>query len=71
MAHGQSDMTLSLSFGLQSRDHLRGLGYRVEWHEYPMGHSVCMSEVADIRTFLDGVLAPAHRVGGEGQPHGL
>ncbi len=56
MAHGQSDMTLSLSFGLQSRDQLLNLGYRVDWHEYPMGHSVCMPEIADIRAFLDGVL---------------
>jgi phospholipase/carboxylesterase len=56
MAHGQSDQTLSLAFGRESRDQLLGLGYRVDWHEYPMGHSVCMPEVADIRRFLDGVL---------------
>jgi len=56
MAHGQSDPTLSLAFGLESRDHLVRLGYRIDWHEYPMGHSVCMPEVADIRRFLDGVL---------------
>jgi len=56
MAHGQSDMTLSLSFGLESRDQLRRLGYRVDWHEYPMGHSVCMPEVADIRSFLHDLL---------------
>jgi phospholipase/carboxylesterase len=56
MAHGRDDMTLSLTFGLESRDHLRGLGYRVDWHEYPMGHSVCHPEVTDIRAFLHAVL---------------
>jgi len=56
MAHGRDDVTLSLAFGLESRDHLRGLGYRVDWHEYPMGHSVCNPEVADIRAFLYAVL---------------
>lgn len=56
MAHGTSDATLSLSFAQQSRDHLLSLGYGVDWHEYPMGHSVCMPEVADIRVFLDAAL---------------
>ena len=56
MAHGRDDMTLSLTFGLESRDHLRELGYRVDWHEYPMGHSVCNPEVTDIRSFLHAVL---------------
>ena len=56
MAHGRDDMTLSLTFGLESRDHLRGLGYRVDWHEYPMGHSGCHPEVTDIRAFLHAVL---------------
>ena len=27
---------------------LKELGYDVEWHEYPMPHSVCLEEVADI-----------------------
>ncbi len=56
MAHGTADATLSLSFAQQSRDHLLSLGYGVDWHEYPMGHSVCMPEVADIRVFLDAAL---------------
>ncbi len=27
-------------------------GYTVEWHAYPMPHSVCEPEVRDVRTFL-------------------
>ena len=36
---------------------LTGLGYRVEWHEYPMPHSVCAEEIADITAWLGKVLA--------------
>ena len=40
----------------ESRDHLRRLGYGVEWHQYPMAHTVCGEELAVIREFLVGVL---------------
>ena len=43
--------------GRASRDVLKALGYAVEWHEYPMGHSVCMEEIADVNRWLLGVLA--------------
>ena len=38
---------------------LQALGYRVDWHQYPMPHSVCPDEVADIEAFLKRVLATA------------
>jgi phospholipase/carboxylesterase len=56
MAHGQSDATLPIVMGLQSRDWLRSQGYQVEWHDYPMPHAVCPAEIADIRTYLFRVL---------------
>jgi phospholipase/carboxylesterase len=56
MAHGKSDPSLPISMGSKSRDFLRAQGYTVEWHEYPMGHSVCPAEVADIREYLFRVL---------------
>ena len=34
-------------------------GYGVEWHTYPMPHSVVWEEIAAIRAFLLRVLAPA------------
>ncbi|MDP9011755.1 MAG: alpha/beta hydrolase [Pseudomonadota bacterium] len=52
MAHGLSDATLPISLGLESREHLKALGYVIEWHQYPMAHSVCTSEIADIREYL-------------------
>jgi phospholipase/carboxylesterase len=56
MAHGQADPMLPLSLGTASCDYLRETGYTVEWHDYPMAHSVCAAEVADIRAFLFRVL---------------
>jgi phospholipase/carboxylesterase len=56
MAHGQMDPTLPLTLGSASRDFLRREGYTVEWHEYPMAHSVCPAELTDIREYLFRVL---------------
>ena len=43
--------------GTASRDLLAGLGYGIEWHDYPMEHSVCAEEVDDLQRFLLRVLA--------------
>jgi phospholipase/carboxylesterase len=56
MAHGQFDPILPQSLGEASCDTLRSLGCPVEWHSYPMPHSVCLEEVADLRRFLLSVL---------------
>jgi phospholipase/carboxylesterase len=57
LAHGLYDEMIVLPRAQASRDTLRELGYAVDWHEYPMGHSVCMEEIADINAFLLRVLA--------------
>ena len=36
---------------------LQALGYRIEWHDYPMEHSVCIEEVRALEAFLRRVLA--------------
>jgi len=56
MAHGQLDAVLPQSLGEASRDALRVLGCTVDWHSYPMPHSVCLEEIADLRRFLLSVL---------------
>ena len=56
MAHGQYDNMIGIDRALQSRDALLALGYPVEWHEYPMPHSVCPEEIADIAAFLLRIL---------------
>ena len=42
-----------------SYDVLSTLGYGVEWHEYPMAHSVNMEEIADLNRWLVKTLARA------------
>jgi phospholipase/carboxylesterase len=52
MAHGEYDDIIPLARAEQSRQVLERLGYKVEWHTYPMPHSVCPEEIADISQFL-------------------
>ena len=56
MAHGQYDDIIPVQRAVQSRDFLEKSGYRVEWHEYPMPHSVCGEEVGDISAWLSKLL---------------
>ena len=56
MAHGSMDPVVVPARGEASRDLLFGLGYPVQWHSYPMQHSVHPREVADISAFLASVL---------------
>ncbi|MDB5883418.1 MAG: carboxylesterase-like protein [Ramlibacter sp.] len=57
MGHGVHDEIVVIERGRASRDALAGLGYAVEWHEYPMAHSVCAEEIADLNRWLVRVLA--------------
>ena len=59
LGQGSHDNVVVLERGLASRDALRGLGYQVDWHEYPMAHSVCMEEIADLNAWLVKALAKA------------
>jgi phospholipase/carboxylesterase len=59
LAHGQQDPVVDIARGRGSRDLLRELGYDVQWHEYPMGHSVCQPEIAELNRWLLGALAAA------------
>ena len=52
MAHGSHDPVVPQPLGALSRDHLRTLGYAIDWHSYPMAHQVCAEEIADLRQWL-------------------
>jgi phospholipase/carboxylesterase len=52
MAHGAFDPLVPPALGEGSRDRLRARGHDVEWHTYPMPHSVCGEEVEDLRGWL-------------------
>jgi phospholipase/carboxylesterase len=57
MAHGRSDPVIPLTAAVQSRDLLLSMDYKIEWHDYPMPHSVCMEELDHIGAWLRKVLA--------------
>jgi phospholipase/carboxylesterase len=57
LAHGSRDGVVAPARAAATREALTGLGYDVEWHEYPMEHSVSMEEIADLEAFLQRVLA--------------
>jgi phospholipase/carboxylesterase len=57
MAHGTQDDLIPIERARQAREALTRLGYAVEWHEYPMPHSVCDAEVLDIARWLARMLA--------------
>ncbi len=59
MAHGQQDNVVVPQRAAASHDALRALGYSVDWHEYPMAHSVCMEEIEDLNQWLNRVLPKA------------
>jgi phospholipase/carboxylesterase len=51
-AHGTYDPVIPLAMATDSCEKLAAAGYRPEWHEYPMQHSVCAEEVAAISEWL-------------------
>lgn len=52
MGHGAQDPVVPFQAGQQSAALLRGLGFEVDWHAYPMPHSVCAEEVRDLGDWL-------------------
>jgi len=56
MAHGLMDPVIPLVRATASRDALAALGYTIEWHTYPMPHSVSPKEAQDLNAWLVKVL---------------
>ncbi len=56
MMHGTVDDIVPLKFGQRSRELLHNFGFEVEWHEYPMPHTVCPEEIQQVSTWLQNIL---------------
>jgi phospholipase/carboxylesterase len=56
MAHGIYDDIIPVELAERSKALLERLAYKVEWHTYPMPHSVCAEEITHIAEFLRRVL---------------
>jgi phospholipase/carboxylesterase len=57
MAHGLRDPVVPVARAVASRDALRALGQPVEWHDYPIEHTVSIEELRDLERWLLARLA--------------
>jgi phospholipase/carboxylesterase len=52
MAHGNSDPVIPLAYAERSAQVLKGLGFALDWHRYPMAHQVCAEEIRDLGDWM-------------------
>jgi len=55
-AHGSRDNVIPIALAEMSEQYLEKLHYKIDWHRYPMEHSVIPQEIDDISTFLEKIL---------------
>ena len=55
MAHGTYDPIIPISHAIASKKKLQAANYNLEWHEYPIPHTVCKQEIRDINRWLKHV----------------
>lgn len=56
ICHGTTDEVVNIQYAKEAIDICEKSNLDFVWEEYPMGHSVCPSEIKDIATFLKEVL---------------
>ena len=57
MAHGINDPMIPITRAITGREALLALNYQVAWHEYQMGHQVCIEELHHIAAWLNERMA--------------
>ncbi len=57
LGHGTEDEMVPVSLGQTLRQRLAEAGVEVEWHEYPIGHSVSLPEIRDISRWIGKLIA--------------
>lgn len=57
MAHGQFDPVVPFAAGQASAARLRALGFKIDWHAYPMAHQVCAEQIRDLGDWLAACFA--------------
>lgn len=56
ICHGSLDPMVPERMGREARERLLAMGYSVEYKSYPVEHSVCAEEIADMSQWLQRVL---------------
>jgi len=52
MDHGDQDPVVSFAVAERSRDLMVSQGYEVEFHRYPMAHSLCVAQMESLRNWI-------------------
>jgi phospholipase/carboxylesterase len=52
MGHGTADPVVLPAYGQRSAQALTEQGFQVDWHTYPMAHSVCADEIGDLGDWM-------------------
>ncbi len=61
VAHGRQDSMIGVADARTSRDYLLKEGYDLKYYEYPMGHEINQSVMADLVPWLHDVMPPVQR----------
>ena len=56
IGHGTEDPVVPIQLGRQSFEYLNDQGYAVEWHTYPMQHSVSIEEIRDVGVWMTTIM---------------
>lgn len=55
MAHGTQDEVIAIRYAQNSKEFLETLGYKIDWHSYPMPHSLSMEEITDVAQWFKSI----------------
>lgn len=55
IAHGIIDSVVDVEWGKKTSDRLQAWGYRVDWRDFMMEHSVCLEEIERIAEFINAL----------------
>lgn len=56
-SHGTHDQVVPMSMGQSSVEHLKELGYKIDWKTYRMEHQVVMEQIKDIGHWINKVFS--------------
>ena len=56
MMHGSHDPVVPVDLGKRAFESLKSAGYRAEWREYPMPHSIHPQQIRDIASWLKTII---------------
>jgi phospholipase/carboxylesterase len=52
MAHGTADDIIQIGIAESSRDLMQQWDYPIEWHSYPIAHTLSIEEIADVAAWI-------------------